>query len=138
MLAYMLPNNIRELKRFAMENGRAAYHALNRLFSTWKRNLASPRLPDLKVLGWLDGVDEDRVFISVAFIPVLRGGLSCCWVFARPTFRTLKFDFRDGSNTHLIIRRIYSGTCGSFYVREVPRPRIIPSRQCALARIVTA
>jgi toxin FitB len=28
--------------------------------------------PDLKVLGWLDAIDEDRVFISVASIAELR------------------------------------------------------------------
>lgn len=32
--------------------------------------------PDLKVLGWLDAVDEDRVFISVASIAELRLGIA--------------------------------------------------------------
>jgi predicted nucleic acid-binding protein len=32
--------------------------------------------PDLKVLGWLDAVDEDRVFISVASIAELRRGIA--------------------------------------------------------------
>jgi toxin FitB len=32
--------------------------------------------PDLKVLGWLDAVDEDRVFISVASIAELRHGIA--------------------------------------------------------------
>jgi predicted nucleic acid-binding protein len=32
--------------------------------------------PDLKVLRWLDVVDEDRVFISVASIAELRRGIA--------------------------------------------------------------
>jgi predicted nucleic acid-binding protein len=32
--------------------------------------------PDLKVLGWLDAVDEDRLFISVASIAELRHGIA--------------------------------------------------------------
>jgi hypothetical protein len=32
--------------------------------------------PDLKVLGWLDVVDEDRVFISVRSIAELRRGIA--------------------------------------------------------------
>ena len=32
--------------------------------------------PNLKVLGWLDAVDEDRVFISVASIAELRRGIA--------------------------------------------------------------
>ena len=32
--------------------------------------------PDLKVLGWLDAVDEDRVFISVVSIAELRRGVA--------------------------------------------------------------
>jgi predicted nucleic acid-binding protein len=32
--------------------------------------------PNLKVLGWLDTVDEDRVFISVASIAELRRGIA--------------------------------------------------------------
>jgi hypothetical protein len=32
--------------------------------------------PDPKVLGWLDNVDEDRVFISVATIAELRRGIA--------------------------------------------------------------
>jgi predicted nucleic acid-binding protein len=32
--------------------------------------------PDMKVLGWLDAVDEDRVFISVASIAELRRGIA--------------------------------------------------------------
>jgi len=32
--------------------------------------------PDPKVLGWLDAVDEDRVFISVASIAELRRGIA--------------------------------------------------------------
>jgi predicted nucleic acid-binding protein len=32
--------------------------------------------PDLKVLSWLDAVDEDRVFISVASIAELRRGIA--------------------------------------------------------------
>ena len=32
--------------------------------------------PDLKVLGWLDAVDEDRVFIGVASIAELRRGIA--------------------------------------------------------------
>jgi predicted nucleic acid-binding protein len=32
--------------------------------------------PDLKVLGWLDTVDEDRVFISVASMAELRRGIA--------------------------------------------------------------
>jgi predicted nucleic acid-binding protein len=32
--------------------------------------------PDLKVLGWLDAVDEDLVFISVASIAELRRGIA--------------------------------------------------------------
>jgi toxin FitB len=32
--------------------------------------------PDLKVLGWLDTVDEDRVFISIASIAELRRGIA--------------------------------------------------------------
>ena len=32
--------------------------------------------PDLKVLGWLDVVDEDRVFMSVASIAELRRGIA--------------------------------------------------------------
>ncbi|MDO9299439.1 type II toxin-antitoxin system VapC family toxin [Bradyrhizobium sp.] len=32
--------------------------------------------PDLKVLGWLDAVDEDRVFISVASIAEVRRGIA--------------------------------------------------------------
>ena len=32
--------------------------------------------PDLKALGWLDAVDEDRVFISVASIAELRRGIA--------------------------------------------------------------
>jgi predicted nucleic acid-binding protein len=32
--------------------------------------------PDMKVLGWLDAVDEDRVFISVASIAELRRGVA--------------------------------------------------------------
>jgi hypothetical protein len=33
-------------------------------------------VPDLKVLGWFDAVDEDRVFISVASIAELRRGIA--------------------------------------------------------------
>ena len=32
--------------------------------------------PDRKVLGWLDTIDEDRVFISVASIAELRRGIA--------------------------------------------------------------
>ena len=32
--------------------------------------------PDRKVLGWLDDVDEDRVFISVASIAELKRGVA--------------------------------------------------------------
>ncbi|MDP3692938.1 type II toxin-antitoxin system VapC family toxin [Bradyrhizobium sp.] len=32
--------------------------------------------PDVKVLGWLDAADEDRVFISVASIAELRRGIA--------------------------------------------------------------
>ena len=32
--------------------------------------------PDAKVLGWLDGLDEDRAFISVASIAELRRGIA--------------------------------------------------------------
>jgi predicted nucleic acid-binding protein len=32
--------------------------------------------PNLKVLGWLDAVDEDRTFISVASIAELRRGVA--------------------------------------------------------------
>jgi predicted nucleic acid-binding protein len=32
--------------------------------------------PEMKVLGWLDAVDEDRVFISVASIAELRRGIA--------------------------------------------------------------
>jgi toxin FitB len=32
--------------------------------------------PDRKVLGWLDTIDEDRVFISVASIAELRRGVA--------------------------------------------------------------
>jgi toxin FitB len=32
--------------------------------------------PSVKVLGWLDAVDEDRVFISVASIAELRRGIA--------------------------------------------------------------
>lgn len=32
--------------------------------------------PNLKVIGWLDGLDEDRVFISVASIAELRRGIA--------------------------------------------------------------
>ena len=32
--------------------------------------------PELRVLGWLDAVDEDRVFISVASIAELRRGIA--------------------------------------------------------------
>jgi hypothetical protein len=32
--------------------------------------------PDMKVLGWLDAVDEDRVFISVASIAELHRGIA--------------------------------------------------------------
>ena len=32
--------------------------------------------PDLKVLNWLDGVDEDRVFLSVASIADLTRGIA--------------------------------------------------------------
>ena len=32
--------------------------------------------PDMKVLGWLDAVDEDRVFISVASTAELRRGIA--------------------------------------------------------------
>jgi predicted nucleic acid-binding protein len=32
--------------------------------------------PDRKVLAWLDGIDEDRVFMSVASIAELRRGLA--------------------------------------------------------------
>jgi predicted nucleic acid-binding protein len=32
--------------------------------------------PNLKVLGWLDAVDEDRVFISVASIAELKRGIA--------------------------------------------------------------
>jgi toxin FitB len=32
--------------------------------------------PDQKVVGWLDAVDEDRVFISVASIAELRRGIA--------------------------------------------------------------
>ena len=32
--------------------------------------------PDLRVLGWLDAVDEDRTFISVASIAELRRGVA--------------------------------------------------------------
>ena len=32
--------------------------------------------PDPKVLGWLDALDEDRVFISVASIAELRRGIA--------------------------------------------------------------
>jgi toxin FitB len=32
--------------------------------------------PDIRVLGWLDAVDEDRVFISVASIAELRRGIA--------------------------------------------------------------
>jgi predicted nucleic acid-binding protein len=32
--------------------------------------------PDVKVLGWLDAVDEDRLFISVASIAELRRGIA--------------------------------------------------------------
>jgi toxin FitB len=32
--------------------------------------------PDLKVLGWLDAVDEDRVFMSVASVAELRRGIA--------------------------------------------------------------
>jgi hypothetical protein len=34
------------------------------------------RAPNLKVLGWLDAVDEDRAFISVASIAELRRGVA--------------------------------------------------------------
>lgn len=33
-------------------------------------------VPEMKVLGWLDAVDEDRVFISVASIAELRRGVA--------------------------------------------------------------
>ena len=32
--------------------------------------------PDLKVLGWLDAIDEDRAYISVASIAELRRGIA--------------------------------------------------------------
>jgi predicted nucleic acid-binding protein len=32
--------------------------------------------PELRVLGWLDAVDEDRVFIGVASIAELRRGIA--------------------------------------------------------------
>src|SRR5581483_4486456 len=32
--------------------------------------------PDRKVLGWLDGLDEDRAFISIASIAELRRGIA--------------------------------------------------------------
>jgi predicted nucleic acid-binding protein len=32
--------------------------------------------PDLKVIGWLDAVDEDRAFLSVASIAELRRGVA--------------------------------------------------------------
>jgi hypothetical protein len=32
--------------------------------------------PDIKVLGWLDAVDEDRVFISVASIAEFQRGIA--------------------------------------------------------------
>ena len=32
--------------------------------------------PDLKVLGWLDAIDEDRTYISVASIAELRRGIA--------------------------------------------------------------
>ena len=32
--------------------------------------------PDLKVLGWLDAIDEDRAYVSVASIAELRRGIA--------------------------------------------------------------
>jgi predicted nucleic acid-binding protein len=49
---------------------------LNLLLDTNVLSEVQRPAPDLKVLGWLDTVDEDRVFISVASIAELRRGIA--------------------------------------------------------------
>jgi toxin FitB len=49
---------------------------LNLLLDTNVLSEVRQPAPDLKVLGWLDAVDEDRVFISVASIAELRRGIA--------------------------------------------------------------
>lgn len=49
---------------------------MNLLLDTDVLSEVQRAVPDLKVLGWLDAVDEDRVFISVASIAELRRGIA--------------------------------------------------------------
>jgi predicted nucleic acid-binding protein len=49
---------------------------VNLLLDTNVLSEAQRPAPDLKVLGWVDAVDEDRVFISVASIAELRRGIA--------------------------------------------------------------
>jgi predicted nucleic acid-binding protein len=49
---------------------------MNLLLDTIVLSEVQRTAPDLKVLGWLDAVDEDRVFISVASIAELRRGIA--------------------------------------------------------------
>jgi hypothetical protein len=49
---------------------------VNLLLDTNVLSEAQRPAPNLKVLGWLDAVDEDRVFISVASIAELRRGVA--------------------------------------------------------------
>ncbi|MBV9112820.1 MAG: PIN domain-containing protein, partial [Hyphomicrobiales bacterium] len=49
---------------------------MNVLLDTNVLSEARRPAPDLKVLAWLDSVDEDRVFISTATIAELRRGIA--------------------------------------------------------------
>ena len=49
---------------------------MNLLLDTNVLSEAQRPAPNKKVLGWLDAVDEDRVFISVASIAELRRGVA--------------------------------------------------------------
>ena len=49
---------------------------MNFLLDTNVLSEARRPTPDRKVLGWLDTIDEDRVFISVASIAELRRGVA--------------------------------------------------------------
>jgi hypothetical protein len=49
---------------------------MNVLLDTNVLSEARRPAPDLKVLAWLDSVDEDRVFISTASIAELRRGVA--------------------------------------------------------------
>ena len=49
---------------------------MNLLLDTNVLSAVQRPMPDPKVLEWLDAVDEDRVFISVASIAELRRGIA--------------------------------------------------------------